>query len=138
MNKIKQPKIEANASYVASPEAVGSTDQFSPVFSLEFMDEGHYGLSSCQRDEKAAFADTLRMLSQQTWGELRQNSRKKMGYEQIPRRQIKGRVPVKVPADVEHFIAFRFQGQKPMIGYRAGRTLFLIWLDRDFTLYDHS
>ncbi|MEG4867017.1 MULTISPECIES: hypothetical protein [Microcoleaceae] len=43
-------------------------------------------------------------------------------------------IPSHLQDDV-NFIAFRFGGMAPMVGYRDGAVLYIIWLDRDFTLY---
>jgi hypothetical protein len=40
--------------------------------------------------------------------------------------------------DVQRLIAFRFAGNRPMVGYRVQAIFYLLWLDRDFTLYDHG
>jgi hypothetical protein len=37
-----------------------------------------------------------------------------------------------------NLIAFRFDGKKPMVGYRDGVTFYVLFLDRSFTLYDHG
>ena len=40
--------------------------------------------------------------------------------------------------DVQRLIAFRFAGNAPMVGYRVQAIFYILWLDRDFTLYDHG
>jgi hypothetical protein len=87
--------------------------------------------------EKAAFADTLAKLSRLTWGEILRSSRQGLGHEKINRSAIKAAIPQHVTDDV-NFIAFRFHGRKPMVGYRDMEIFYIIWLDRDFTLYDHG
>jgi len=116
----------------------GSVDTDPPIFSLKICKD--FCLSCCEKDEKAAFADTLHKLSQSTWRELRQAGRHGQGYEIIDRKSIKGKIPDHITDDV-HIIAFRFFGKKPMAGYRDAndrRIFHVVWLDRDFTLYDHG
>jgi hypothetical protein len=113
-------------------------DQQPPLFSLRYLDRRTYSLSSCQQREKAAFADTLDHLSQLPWSELRLSPRHGLGYEQIPRHAIRAPIPTHVTEDVQRFIAFRFFGRAPMVGYRVQAILYILWLDRDFTLYDHG
>ncbi len=60
-----------------------------------------------------------------------------LGYERIEKNAIKCGIPSVVPDDTD-LIAFRFAGNAPMVGYRKERTFFILWLDRDFTLYDHE
>jgi hypothetical protein len=60
-----------------------------------------------------------------------------MGCEKIARDAIRRPIPPGVTEDVT-FLAFRFHGMKPMVGYRVNEMFHIIWFDRDFTLYDHS
>lgn len=98
-----------------------------------------YSLASCTQEEKAAFAETLWKLSQMTWQQIMQSPRHGRGAEFIERNRITGaQVPSHVTDDVR-LMALRFHGKKPMVGYRGkdGVTLFVMFLDRDFTLYSH-
>jgi hypothetical protein len=44
----------------------------------------------------------------------------------------------RVVANGQRFIAFRCFGKAPMVGYRVQAVFYLLWLDRHFTLYEHS
>ena len=89
--------------------------------------------------EKAAFADRLYELSRSPWASLRQMPRKGQGWEVIPRHAIKGDgIPASITEDV-NIIAFRSIGNAPRVGYRSKDGVCnIIWIDRDFTLYDHG
>jgi hypothetical protein len=93
---------------------------------------------ACQQRGKAAFADTLDRLSQLSWSELRLSPRHGLGYEQIPRHALRASLPSHLTEDVQRLIAFRFAGNAPMVGYRVQAIFYILWLDRDFTLYDHG
>jgi hypothetical protein len=110
-------------------------EQESPLFSLRYMNKD-YSLAKCTKDEKAAFADTLYKLSQLTWSQINACPRHGSGYEKIARSSIGAPIPSHLKDDV-NFIAFRFFGKAPMVGYRDGAVFYVIWLDRDFTLYPH-
>ena len=112
-----------------------SPDQLPPSFSLQYL-SSEFCVSCCEQQEKAHFADTLRKLSQFTWAELKQKNRHKLGFEKISRSSIKVGIPQHVQEDVT-FIAFRFDGMKPMVGYRSGHIFYILWLDRNFSVYDH-
>lgn len=122
-----------------SPEAPAiSPDNLPPLFSL-FNMTPHHCITCCQKDEKAAFAVRLRELSQLTWAQLRQADRHGMGYEQINRDSLKVPIPSRITDDVK-FIAFRFDGKKPIIGYRDKddkRIFHIVWVDRSFKVYPH-
>jgi hypothetical protein len=108
-----------------------------PHFSLEHLsNDKHFTLDTCTKDQKAAFADKLRQLSKLTWAQIMNAGRHGQGLEKISRDSIKSPVPSLYRA--EHFLAFRFFGKAPMVGYREGRTFFIIWLDPNFKLYNHG
>lgn len=106
-----------------------------PMFSLRYLNRD-YSLSQCTKDEKAAFADTIAQLSQLTWSEIQSQPRHGLGYEKISRNAIRSSIPNHITDDV-NLIAFRFCGKAPMVGYRDLAVFYIIWLDRDFTLYRH-
>lgn len=113
-----------------------STDTQPPIFSLTHMANNKYGLNNCQQIEKAAFADKLFRLSQVKWVELQGSQKHGLGCEKIKQESIKTGIPSIITSDT-NLIAFRFHGNAPMVGFRDGRIFHIIWLDRDYTLYDH-
>ncbi len=112
-----------------------SPEQQPPMFSLRYLNRD-YNLSQCTKDEKAAFADTIAQLSQLTWSQIQSQPRHGLGYEKISRNAIRSSIPSHLTDDV-NLIAFRFCGKAPMVGYRDRAVFYIIWLDRDFTLYPH-
>ena len=95
-------------------------------------------MTDCEREAQAAFALTLHRLSQLTWQEIRNAPRHGLGTEKIVRECIRAPVPPGITEDVESFLAIRFHGKAPMVGFRSGETFHVVWLDRDFTLYHHG
>jgi len=97
-----------------------------------------YCITSCTDEERLSFVDKMYRLSQLTWSQLRQAPRQGLGYEKIDRESIRVGIPANVTEDV-NFIAFRFCGKAPMIGYRSDDgTFYIIWFDRGFTVYKHG
>ncbi len=97
-----------------------------------------YCLSQCNKDEKAAFASQLYLLAQMTWGEIRKSSRHKLGFELIPQAGIHDPIPPRFQGSRGPQVAvFRFDGKKPMAGFIERDTFYIVWLDRDFSLYKH-
>ncbi|MEJ1391693.1 MAG: hypothetical protein RPU34_12500 [Candidatus Sedimenticola sp. (ex Thyasira tokunagai)] len=111
-------------------------DMERPRFALQHLQSG-YCVQNCTRDEKAALADRMRILSQLTWQQLRNADRHGLGYEKISTGSLNVAIPPALKDDVS-FIAFRFKGKAPMVGYKENSTFFIVWLDRDFTLYKHG
>ena len=112
-----------------------SPEQEPPIFSLPYMSKD-FCISGCNKEEKAAFADTLYKLSQLTWSQINSSGRHGSGYERIAQTSIKASIPKHITQDV-NLIAFRFCAKAPMVGYRDRATFYVIWLDRAFTLYNH-
>jgi len=134
--KLKQRHSEQGPRLKSHDTAKQTPNQMRPKFSLEYLQKG-YCLSDCTKDEKAAFADRLHELSQLTWQQIQQAGRHKQGFEKIPSESIKSGIPPCITDDVV-IMAFRFCGLAPMVGFRRDEVFFAVWLDRDFTLYDHG
>lgn len=103
-----------------------------PKFSLKYLG-GQYCLSHCTKDERAAFADRIHYLSQQTWSQIFQGARHGGGFEKInePLTWLPDKFSQK------QIIAFRFIGKKSMIGFADKEVFYVLGLDRDFTAYGH-
>jgi hypothetical protein len=96
-----------------------------------------YNLNNCTADEKLAFVNQIMLLSQITWAEIINAPRQGLGCEQIAQNSIKDAIPSIIKPDTR-LIAFRFCGKKPMVGFREKNIFHILWIDRDFTLYDHG
>jgi hypothetical protein len=59
-----------------------------------------------------------------------------LGTEKIARSSIKAPIPDRVTDDAE-FLALRYNGKHPMIGFRDGRIFYVIILDHNFSAYRH-
>lgn len=115
-----------------------STNTLTPVFCFHYLDNQRYGLNNCQIGEKAAFANKLYELCQLTWNQILAAPRDGLGSEKIAQSAITGSsIPSHITRDVD-FIAIRFTGRKPMVGYRYDRIFHVIWLDTKFRLYNHG
>jgi hypothetical protein len=61
-----------------------------------------------------------------------------LGTEQISQNCIKGdSIPKDIVKPDTNLIAFRFDEKKSMVGFRDKETFYILWFDRDFTLYNH-
>jgi hypothetical protein len=129
----KQEKGKLLAAPPAAPEP--SPEQLHPLFGLRHLPREN--LNSCGRDDQAAFANTLSKLSQLTWAQIRTIDKYKLGFETIPRQQLNIPLPPPVTDEVR-ILVFRYSGMKAMIGYREKATFFPIWLDHNFSAYDHG
>lgn len=124
----RAPKVAVEA------EAV-STDGEPPSFSLANLQPG-YCVTNCSEEQKAAFVMRLRQLSRLKWSEIKGSHRHGLGAEKIARSSFLVSIPDIITEDAA-ILSFRCFGLAPMIGYRKGHTLFLVWIDPGFKAYKH-
>lgn len=109
-----------------------------PIFSFERMVDGcGYSVNCCDADNQAAASRRLFMLSKMKWREIQNAPRHGLGTEKIARHSIKAPIPQGISEDVT-FLAIRYNGFRPMLGYRDGRTFHVLLLDHSFDAYDHG
>ncbi|MDO8431953.1 MAG: hypothetical protein Q7S58_06025 [Candidatus Binatus sp.] len=136
-SKFKRPREDTSKHIKGQQQPSVSTDQLPPIFALHQMNDGRYCLPSCQQSDQAQFARALLERSRLTWAQLKCAPRHGMGFEKIEPSQVRQSLPSSVTEDV-NLIAFRFSGKAPMVGYRDGQVFHVLWLDHDFSLYDHD
>jgi hypothetical protein len=116
-----------------------SPDDLPTAFSFEKMQEksGH-SVNCCQDEDREKLIQRMFMLSKLPWKNVKNAPNKGLGCEQIPKGRIKKPIPSSVTPDVDSFSSLHYQGKKRFIGYRVGRIFFILWIDHDFTVYDHG
>ncbi len=136
MAKLRNPHDRNRGERISARDSVsGSTDGLTPIFCLRYLSPP-FCVTSCQQVEQASFAVTLRRLSMLTWQEIKSAHRHGLGTEKIGRASIKAPIPKEITDDVD-FLAVRFHGKAPMVGFRSNQIFHVVWLDRAFTLYNH-
>lgn len=134
--KIKaQPNTNKSSRLIV--EETEDYNKMVPLFSLERLQSGSYCLSSLEKDDKAAFADSLFKRRSMTWNKIQQMDRHGLGYEKIAVSSIKIQVPTFITEDQNNLIAFRYNGLKSMVGYRYKNIFYVLWFDHDFSVYNH-
>lgn len=125
-------KDHAGASRLVNPETS------PPVFSFEKMARGNgFCVESCSDDDRAAVAMRLFLLSRMTWQEIHNAPRHGLGTEKIARAALRPALPPGISEDVT-FLAVRYHGKRPIIGYRDGRIFHSLFIDHSFSAYDHG
>lgn len=114
-----------------------NSDTQAPLFSFEKMVVNGYSVSCCAVVDQAALSRKLFTLSSLKWRDILQSPRHGLGSEKIARASLRVAVPISVTDDVT-FLAIRFNNKKPMVGYREGRIFHVLFLDHDFTVYNHG
>jgi len=113
-------------------------DRLPPIFSFEYMLEGSgYSVACCDKDHKAALMSRLFKLSQMNWQQIRLADRLGLGSEKIARDSLKPPIPKRVTEDAD-FLALRYNGKHPMVGFRDGRTFNVLFIDHTMDVYPHG
>jgi hypothetical protein len=134
--KIKAPAV--NKSGKLTVEEPPDYNKMVPLFSLERVQSGNYCFSSLDRDNKAAFADSIYKRRLLTWNDIQQSGRHKLGYEKIAVSSIKVPIPSFITEDERNLLSFCYNGKSPMIGYRLKNVFYVLWFDPSFEVYDHG
>lgn len=114
-------------------------DQLPPIFSFEKMREGSgNSVAGCQQDDQASLLKKIFALRNMAWRDIRSASRKGIGTEKIKKSSIKKPIPNSVTDDHDFFLAMSYQGHKRIIGYKFQQIFYILWIDHDFSVYDHG
>lgn len=136
-DRIKSPQKNTSQRFLISEPTINH-DERPPIFSLERLQPGEYCLSELDKEHKAAFADSMFKRKDKSWRELNQAPRHGIGFEKIDKTSIKAPIPKFITEDVDYFLAFRFHGKKPMVGYRQKNIFYVLWFDHNYTVYQHG
>ncbi len=135
-NKLKKISGDVGKRIGISLDTTDNLDIKHPVFCLRYLNK-KYSLEKCDAKEKIALITRMSKLSLMTWNEIQLQDKHGFGTEKISQTAIKGAaIPAHLTKD-EVLYAFRFDGKKPMVGYKSSFVFHIIYLDRDFTLYSH-
>jgi hypothetical protein len=131
-SRARQQKLKSKQG-VTSPSVLAQIQH--PVFCLHYLDS-QYCLTKCNQEERASFANTIRMLSQIPWNEI--IAKGVHGYEKIINKKSvnRGNLPSCITEDTP-IIGFHFHKKKPMVGFRRECIFHIVWFDPKFTLYKH-
>lgn len=109
-----------------------------PVFCFRHM-HPEYCLEQCDNQQTVSFIKQLVNLSKLTWQQITQTHRHGMGFEKMTIDSLKAKCPPFVTEDVEHLLAFRYDGKKPFLGLRNRFIFHVISIEREFgELYNHG
>lgn len=106
-----------------------------PCFCLQYL-HPRYNVAHCSDEQKIALISTLERLSSIKWIDIEASQRHGLGSEKIARDAIRPDIPASVPRAVT-FLAIRFAGLAPMIGFRERNIFHIVFLDSQFNVYAH-
>lgn len=107
-----------------------------PVFSFAYLQNG-YGLGRGQTEDKIALYDSIIERSKMTWSQIQNAPRHGLGQEIIKHEAIKPQIPSIVKEDT-NLLALRYNGKKPVVGYRDKDVFYVLWIDSKYSVYSHE
>lgn len=126
----------SNASRFQVKETRPDYNKFKPTFSFHHINyRGNYCPSSSENASKAAFVNTIMLLSQRTWNELLLTQKESLGQESIPVEQFTIPLPQIVTPDVKKLMVFRFSDSERIAGIRVDNVYHVVAIGPD--LYKH-
>jgi hypothetical protein len=132
MGKIKK-RDEKSAGRVAAREMPGVSFQDEPPkFSLRYV-QSDYCITQCEAVEQLDFIKAMIKRKDVPWKELEKAPHGGLGCEVIR----KLNVILPKCAEGKSIIAFRYSGEKPMVGFRERDVFYILWFDRSFSVYKH-
>lgn len=126
---LREAAAKGSARLVAPDTTpIGSTNHLHPLFCFRHIS----GIAA--HEVFSALAKGLHDLAQLSWAQIQQARRQGIGFELIPRKQIK--VPLNSFADnLDDVLSFRLSGRWRLIGHRDNRVLSILYVDPDHGAY---
>lgn len=110
-------------------------DNFKPIFSFHYMPYGQKNcLSKCDKEARSFIASRLVRLSQLTWSAIRSEPKDGLGFEIIPRDQLKISIPKSITPEVPILI-FRFSAVGRIAGFRDKDIYHIVLVGPNHDLY---
>jgi len=127
LEKIKSPKF--------SPNMNRDSNELHPAFCFEYNSVSGYRVEDLEKEDKIHLIDKIYRLCKMNWKDIRTSHRHTVGTEKIPLKSIPR--PKDLPPELTHLEAFRFNGKKPMLGFRKHEIYYVVIIDKDYTAYKH-
>jgi hypothetical protein len=127
--KIKEVSSSSSSDWFYS-------DKSNPAFSLKYIQK-KYSIENMPDDEKISLINRLSILSKMSWGDIKTAPRHGLGQEQIKRDSFNVAIPDFATPDVK-FLSLRYNGKKPFVGFRDGKIFYILWVDYNFSVYNHG
>lgn len=136
MKKIKKVEVHPGLKLKVSLHKTQYSDIKYPVFCFRHI-HNNFNIDDCTDKERKSLLKRLQILSNMTWLEIQFADKHGCGTEKISQSAIRAGIPEHLSKD-ENLYALRFEGTKSMVGYRTDSIFHIVYVDRDYTLYNHG
>lgn len=127
-------KRRINSKIAERKDPGGSFADEPPKFSLRYLQDSH-SIVRCTREERSDFVDAMYKRRAIPWSQLETMPHGGLGCEVI-RHGL--RVTLPSSAEGKSILSFRFSGKKAMVGFCERDVFYILWFDRDFSVYRHE
>lgn len=136
-HSIRQPDFNTSGR-VGVASSVNAPKINYPMFSFKYIITD-FDTSKCDYKQKAALIDKLMIMTQKTWLELlTSNYKSGAGFELMPKKQIRAKLPEIITDDVDKLHVIRFGGRKyRLIGHKSDHIFYVTHIDTKLSAYDH-
>lgn len=116
-----------------------------PLFSFRHICQKDFCAKKMPVEKFKAYSDKLRILSDLEWSAIESSPKETNGFELMPVSSLNATLPTLFKTLQEIWV-FRFGGggnvgsrtSGRIAGVREGDSFFVLFIDRDFTLYNHG
>lgn len=135
-NRLKRVKGDTGKRIKPTLDTTRYDEIDYPVFCLKNLQKD-YSIQNLNKDHKSALMVRLHQLSQKKWVEIQHAHRHGFGSEKISQNSIHPGLPTIVTPDVT-LLSLRYLGKHPFVGFRSGCIFHLLFVDHNFSVYDHG
>lgn len=135
-NRFRQPEKTQGKRFQASDPR--NYDEEPVIFSLRHVQAGDYCFSELDAEHKAAFAEAVFKRKEMAWSDVKRAPRHGLGTEKIAKWAIREPEPSISTPDSKYFLALRYHGMHPVVGFRQKDVFYVLWFDHRMKLYDHG
>lgn len=106
-----------------------------PLLSLRHLRNG-YGVEDLSDNQRSEFLLKWAKRAEITWKDLGLHQRHGLGYEQLPKKQIKKVAPDHLAQ--EKYMVMRHEDNLPFVGFKAGDIFYALWIEARYgDVYKH-
>jgi hypothetical protein len=95
-------------------------------------------IKKLEKDDLRQLVLKISKLNKITWADVHTSNRHGAGYEWVKTNGVSESIVNRLPKGYEKFMVFRYNGKKPILGYKCPKEVFhILHIDSNFTAYRH-
>jgi hypothetical protein len=120
---------------ITLPEKAFKESPEYPTLSLRHVRTG-FSVKDLTQEQRSEFLLKWEKRSAFSWSELATHPKHGLGFEQLPKKQIKKVAPEHLAQ--EKYMVLRHEGNHPIVGFKVGEVFYALWVEANYgDVYDH-